>query len=156
MEGPFPHQVLSWDCLWVSFVSFPSREQLFCSLLVPFGAKMLSPSVRLIFSFSVFFVASPFWSLHLLFGMPPQLGSDYLLGYRGTLQGGARRDRLVHGMRVWLGCSGWHQSSLDHGGCYCGHEGTNCVFLCDCTGGGFLLVQNHDDVLCHKHQTVIV
>jgi hypothetical protein len=30
------------------------------------------------------------------------------------------------------------------------------VFLCDSTAGRFLLMQNHDHVLYHKYQAVIV
>jgi hypothetical protein len=73
------------------------------------------------------------------------------------LDGVARRERLLHGKRVCLGYSSLSQSSLELGGWYVGHEGTNYVFLlCDCTAGRFSLVQNHDDVLCHKYQAVIV
>jgi hypothetical protein len=87
------------------------------------------------------------------FGIPPQLSSDNLLGYWGTLQGAARRDSRENGIPFYRGCSCWHQSStLDP----FEHADTNGVFFCGSTGGRLILLQNQNDVLCHKYQEFIV
>jgi hypothetical protein len=68
---------------------------------------------------------------------------------RGTLQEVARRDGLAHGMRFCCACFVWPQTMAAVIFC-------KIVFLCDSTAGRFLLMQNHDHVLYHKYQAVIV